>query len=66
MPADDTATTCHGIQCARRDECALYVGNRPPGSRSQIGDCVPDDQPLGRRYPLFQPLNQPKPQEPAP
>ena len=65
MPADlTTATTCHGIQCARRDECSHYVGNRPPGSRSQIGDCQPYDQPLGRRYPLFQYLTHTKEEEP--
>jgi len=60
---EDT-TVCHGIQCPKREQCAYYIGNRPPGSRSHIGDCVPYDQSVGAAgFPLFEPMT--KPQEPA-
>lgn len=54
-------TTCHGCACPKREGCARYIGNRPAGSRSQIGDCQPYDQPLTGEYPLFDPLLPPTP-----
>jgi hypothetical protein len=53
-------TTCHGSLCPKREDCKHYIGNRPPGSRSMIGDCVPYDLPIGTAgFPLFEPMPKP-------
>jgi hypothetical protein len=63
---NDDTTTCHGILCPKREDCAHYIGNREQGSRSNIADCVPYDRPLNDvGFPLFEPVTKPQ-QEPSP